>query len=79
MATAEFTRLEPEATRDRILKYVVPRLGQSMGVVYQDVVFKLLSPEFDENPRYVDEHIRVQSWFDDNVLNILHGLSVLPI
>lgn len=79
MKMGRFNNLTIEKLSERLLDTVVPRLGQSMGVVYRDVVFALLSSKFADGNSQDEKGRKAQLWFDDVVLNELYRLSTIAI
>ena len=70
--------LSPAAFRSHILTVMVPRLGQSMGATYRDVVSVCLGTKFDQNDSIDDEverKVANQLLFEQEVLLKLSVLS----
>jgi hypothetical protein len=69
-----------DGLRTRIVETVVPRLGQSMGIVYRNVVLSLLDGNFGkEISNHDSDQKSARTWFDSTVLNELFQLSALKI
>ncbi|KAI9739969.1 MAG: hypothetical protein M1818_005025 [Claussenomyces sp. TS43310] len=81
MKTGKFAHLPPEDLHARVLASVVPRLGQSMGIVYRDAVMALLSWDRGQEAgaRGEEDAQMTQLAFEAKVLNKLHGLSEMEI
>ena len=69
--------LAPVKRRERLLENVVPRLAQTMGLVYQRLVFELLS--MDCHVQTTHDVKGAPAWFEAAVLNELYRLSSIDI
>jgi len=63
--------------RERLLENVVPRLAQTMGLVYQKLVFELLS--MDCHGKTTHDVKDAPAWFEAAVLTELYRLSSIDI
>jgi len=76
MKMGKFDEMPNDQVRTRLLDSIVPRLAQSMGIVYMDVVLALLGPKDSEKEDGVNKD---QLWFDAVALNELYRLSIMEI
>lgn len=72
--------LPAESIRLRLIESVIPRLGQSMGVVYRDVVAALIGNTDDtEDLNQEGTENKTLAWFNGKILNCLYQLSSLAL
>lgn len=80
MKMGKLSGLSIEGFRQQLVDTVVPRLGQSMGTTFRDVVNAMLGWEFDDD-KISDKTVtpKVQSRFETTVLSKLRTLAAHDI
>lgn len=71
--------LDPIKRRERLLESVVPRLAQSMGIVYEKIVCALFNSDCRYETTLVGSGKGTQSLFEDVVLSELYRLSLIKL